>query len=451
MPLAIVPVNKNRPRIHVVWGINTIVRTGDALPSSDGATTETTQQADSTTTEQMQTYSMDDTESSRGGTVVYDTAFDLNDVACQEHLMNMCRSIALRNDLVQPKSELCIFDSFAIWLKKIYQLDFPINPISTVATDTQQSIAYLLYRWTVTDTIGKRFKSYVIYDSIPTGLEGDPSKVLVIVSMFYSIERSYEGGFQAMTSYAKWDKLLSFVNEDAPKSTGGAAFHTSDLWTRAITEVVAVLGTLSGIGFVLVTTFLALWLFTASARAAAICTSVLLCVLSITTGLFWLYGWELGIIEAVGVSILLGACVDYPAHVIERFVEIDDDDDDDDDEASGGASLFVARRRRIKRSMTSVGVSVLNASATTVVSCGTLIFCTVQVFTRVGVIMLTASAVSMAATLFMVPAVLSLCGPTLFERTIQYRLKVLVAVVCIGATAFLIVYGINVSLGRPLF
>ena len=70
----------------------------------------------------------------------------------------------------------------------------------------------------------------------------------------------------------------------------------------AITEVIAVLGTMSGIGFVLLSAFLAIWSFTSSARAAAVCTGVLLCVLSTTTGLFYLFGWELGIVEAMGIS-----------------------------------------------------------------------------------------------------------------------------------------------------
>ena len=84
------------------------------------------------------------------------------------------------------------------------------------------------------------------------------------------------GGFKAMSAYTKWDDLMSYVNDpNRPKSTGTSpAFHTSELWTRAITEVVAVLGTLSGVGFVLLTAFLAIWLFTASAAAAAICTGV---------------------------------------------------------------------------------------------------------------------------------------------------------------------------------
>ena len=35
MPPAIIPVNKNRARVHVVWGINTILRKGQQLPKED--------------------------------------------------------------------------------------------------------------------------------------------------------------------------------------------------------------------------------------------------------------------------------------------------------------------------------------------------------------------------------------------------------------------------------
>jgi hypothetical protein len=430
MPPAIIPTNKNRPRIHVVWGIKTIVRNNNLNDHDNGNNNGNSK-----------TVSIDDSKDSRDGTVVYNTNFELNSLDCQQHIFKMCRAIALRKDLVQPNSESCIFDRFAIWLKRNYQLSFPY----VTTTRGEKSLEYLLYEFITEDTIGKNFKSYVLFNSIPTGKRNDRSKVIAIVSMFYSIERSFIGGFPAMSAYSKWDELIHYVNEEAPANAGDA-YHTSELWTRAITEVVAVLGTLSGIGFVLVTTFLAIWLFTASVKAAFICTCVLLCVLSTTTGLFWLYGWELGIVEAVGVSILLGACVDYPAHVIERFVDIDENNDDDH-----SGNLYLIRKARVTTSITSVGVSVLNASATTVCSCSILIFCTVQVFNRIGVIMLTASAVSMTATIVMVPAILSLYGPRTFVRSMRYRMKVSFVVICIGLVTFFVVYMINVSLGRPLF
>jgi hypothetical protein len=77
--------------------------------------------------------------------------------------------------------------------------------------------------------------------------------------------------------------------------------------------------------------------------------------------------------------------VDYPAHVIERFVEIQEEEEDQDEEQDrqrndgpehDPAFLYSHRKQRVVKAMTSVGVSVLNASATTVCSCGVLVFCT---------------------------------------------------------------------------
>jgi len=168
-------------------------------------------------------------------------------------------------------------------------------------------------------------------------------------------------------------------------------------------------------------------------------------------------------VEAVGISILLGACVDYPAHVIERFVEIQEEEEDQEDQDEeqdrqrndgpehDPAFLYSHRKQRVVKAMTSVGVSVLNASATTVCSCGVLVFCTVQVFNRVGMIMLTASAVSMTATLVLVPTVLALCGPVLFERGARLRMKVTFLVLVIAGVTFAVVFVINNAFGRVLF
>ena len=165
-------------------------------------------------------------------------------------------------------------------------------------------------------------------------------------------------------------------------------------------------------------------------------------------------------VEAVGISILLGACVDYPAHVIERFVEIQEEEEDQDEEQDrqrndgrehDPAFLYSHRKQRVVKAMTSVGVSVLNASATTVCSCGVLVFCTVQVFNRVGMIMLTASAVSMTATLVLVPTVLALYGPVLFERGARLRMKVTFLVLVIAGVTFAVVFVINNAFGRVLF
>mgnify|MGYP006189952917 FL=1 len=167
--------------------------------------------------------SLDDSLDYHGGTVVYDDNFALGKVDCQEHLLTMCQGISIRQDLVQPHSEQCVLDSFQIWLKRTHgHVPFPVPfPPAT----PKESLPYLLYQFVTKDPIGKRFKSYVLFDRVPSGLKDDVAKIIGLVAMFYSVERSYVGGFPAMTTYKQWDELMAFVNQDAPASAG-PAFHT---------------------------------------------------------------------------------------------------------------------------------------------------------------------------------------------------------------------------------
>lgn len=382
-------------------------------------------------------------------------------IECQTHILNACEALNKRNDIVQEDSGLCTLTAFKEWLAETRAIDFPVSqPTShtTPVSNSAKSVHHLLAEF-LQSSAGKKYRSRTIFNRVPASLGGDDTedseklRVVAMIFKFYSTERSYEGGFKAMAASHLWDKALEFVNHDAPQSAG-KAFHASELWTRAITEVIAVTGTVTGVSLVLISSFLVVWLFTSSTRAAVICTVILICVLSITSGLFWLFGWELGIIEAVGISILLGAAVDYPAHIIERFVEIgsisqrsEDNiqavmpesydrrsrgdrsrDSDYENTVSREAPTNITtpslQRQRVIESVTSVGVSVLNASVTTVMSCSVLVFCTVQIFQKVGLIMLTASAVSMLATIVPLPVLLTRFGPKPFHRTLKQRLVV---------------------------
>jgi hypothetical protein len=428
---------------------------------------------------------------------------------------------------VQKNSGLCTLTAFKDWLAESRQVPFPVarpNEFATPGSDAAKTVHDLLAEFVRTD-VGKKYASNVIFNYVPVEKKDISDKekhkdgggnvaaslpalrVKVMVFKFYSVERSYEGGFKAMESFRVWDEALAFVNDGAPASAG-AAFHTSELWTRAVTEVIAVTGTLTGVSLVLVSSFLVVWLFTSSVRAAMLCTVVLVAVLTITSGLFWLFGWELGIVEAVGISILLGAAVDYPAHVIERFIEaghVDTELRGVEDRAVGGRpgsppfravvprshfdgggeverdgeaeegehtaswnqsqrsstrgqgldaarlAPFDEKRQRVIASLTSVGVSVLNASATTVMSCFVLIFCTVQIFQKVGVIMLTASAVSIAATVVPLPAVLAKCGPKPFARTLRRRVVSMAMVLGAALGVLVLAAVVNQATGGVLW
>ena len=154
---------------------------------------------------------------------MYDPSFDFTNPELQEYLYQTCLTISIRKDIVQGSGEACVLSDFKTWLLQTHQLTFPFPkdfvPKEIVnkkgePTGKYRTMNYLLYDFITNGVIGRRHQSYVLFDSIPTGENRlSKSKVLRIIFMFYSNERSYEGGFQAMSSYAIWESMLTLINQ----------------------------------------------------------------------------------------------------------------------------------------------------------------------------------------------------------------------------------------------
>lgn len=89
-------------------------------------------------------------------------------------------------------------------------------------------------------------------------------------------------------------------------------------------------------------------------------------------------GWELGGVEAVALSVLVGSSVDYLIHLIEGYLHTDPE------EAADGENV---RCFRLTRSMASVGVPILSSAITTIGAGVVLIFTRIQVLSKFGQIM----------------------------------------------------------------
>lgn len=161
------------------------------------------------------------------------------------------------------------------------------------------------------------------------------------------------------------------------------------------TEVVAVNGIFYGVVVSAIVAMLSLTVFTGNVIVA------LLAVISITgnlatmLALYALWGWTLGAVEAISVSILVGLSVDYCFHLAEAYA----------------ISLKSTRAARVVDAMTHMGVSVLSGAFTTAASAFFLLFCEIQIFHRFGVILVVNTFFSLVYTFFFFCAMLALCGP----------------------------------------
>lgn len=363
------PVNSNRAKVTYVWGL---------LGRQTGATSQY------------------DEKSIR--TVYYDK-FDISHVAAQSSILNLCNKLRARPDLVQPKSEHCFMATFKEWIEENKGLTFPIEA-------ENQFLPHLVEF--IDSKVGKKFGNDVGFDNVKS-----PSRVKFAAISFLTNLRPYESGFSSLESYQEFKNLQQDVN-DIGNTQLGKVLLVSELWPRMFTELIAVIGTMFGIGLTSTIALLSIWMFTGTIRGALLSLMSLLGVLSVVLGAFFLLDWKLGIVEAISVSILLGSAIDYPAHVLEAYVIT---------RPSSGNSIAgsdIAHQRRvdrIRRAVRHIGPSIVNASATTVFSVFSLLFCTIEVFKKVGEILVLSCSVSIIYSLAPLVAILFLKGPKYQERT----------------------------------
>lgn len=381
------PVNQNRAGITIFWGMKTVVRmheSGETLAEQD----------------------VDHLVNP-----VYDRSFDISLPNVQTHILAACDLIVVRDDLVQPKSEVCFMRAFKNWVENVARRKFPITG-QRPDEFAELALKFLSHKY------GVKYVDMIAMDDIE-----NPKKVLWVTLSYRTQERNYESGFVALKAHTKWDDILARINSVAPPG-GRDAHHSSDLWPRMFTEVIAVTGTLYSMAIVISVSFAAVWIFTASLRGALCCAFALLETLCVICGLFRLFGWSLGIVEAIGISILLGAAIDYPAHIVEAFME----------------ESRESRKVRVKAALGSIGVSVLNASVTTAASVFALLFCVCALFIRIGAIILFSTICSIVFALGPLPALLSIAGPKYYSRHSKMRCKIFLKVAAVVAALFLVLF-----------
>ncbi|KAF3850747.1 hypothetical protein F7725_012519 [Dissostichus mawsoni] len=120
--------------------------------------------------------------------------------------------------------------------------------------------------------------------------------------------------------------------------------------------------------------------------------------------MYWL-GWEMGAVEAISLSILVGSSVDYCLHLVEGYLLAGE-------------------------TMTSTPVS---SAVTTVISTVPLFFCVIVPFAKFGQIVAINTAVSILFTLTVTVAMLAWVAPPRFNRNPRAVLKASLAVMVVSA------------------
>ena len=131
-------------------------------------------------------------------------------------------------------------------------------------------------------------------------------------------------------------------------------------------------------------------------------------VVGYTLGVIQLAGWELGLIETVSITILVGLSVDYVVHFATHYSHCEVGGDED---ADGNNTGTTERQRRVAEVVQSMGPTVLGGAMTSI-GASLILLCTwIQFFNKFGVTFLLTILFSYIWAMFFFLPVLSFVGP----------------------------------------
>eukprot|EP00040_Diaphanoeca_grandis_P036595 m.233765 g.233765 ORF g.233765 m.233765 type:complete len:1065 (-) comp33647_c0_seq2:2081-5275(-) len=150
-----------------------------------------------------------------------------------------------------------------------------------------------------------------------------------------------------------------------------------------------------GLGLSLSLSFLIILLSTKDVILTCLATFTIVgIVLALVASAVW-QGWQLGVIESICLTILVGLSVDYTIHIANSWRE----------------NKIKVRKQRLQATLFEIGISILSSSITTLLACMPLFFAYIIFFKRFGIfIALTIFWSTLFAFTFFA-AILVICGP----------------------------------------
>ncbi|XP_053307790.1 protein dispatched homolog 3 [Spea bombifrons] len=265
-------------------------------------------------------------------------------------------------------------------------------------------------------------------------------KVQWISMAFESTTYKGKSSFQTYKDYLKWESFLQqqllLLPADSALKRG---FQTCEHWKQIFMEIIGVQSALYGLILSLVICVAAVAIFTTHILLLLpVLLTILGVVCLVVTIMYWL-GWEMGAVEAISLSILVGSSVDYCVHLVEGYL-------------LAGESLpphlkddpVACRQWRASEAVRHVGVAIVSSAITTIIATIPLFFCIIAPFAKFGKIVALNTCISILYTLTVSTALLSVMAPGAFVRSRTSFLKAALAVVCCAAGGF----GVYITLLR---
>jgi hypothetical protein len=322
------------------------------------------------------------------GDPVFDEAFEFEDPSAQLAIEGTVKRLLNRSDLIVPNHEVNFFPQLRTWLEKEKGTPFPISR----AFNASFLLAQFIY-------------ANSFYDSM-IGFAVNPLRVTFVRARMLSTVDSGTASFEAVHRWDDFQAVLDDANAKSPPTARSGA-QASDMWIRVFTEVVAVNGIYYGVILTAIVLVLCLAFFTDNVIVSLLAMLSIGGNLVVMLALYEVWGWTLGAIEAISISILVGLAVDYCFHLAEAYA----------------ISHQAGRIDRVAEALTHMGTSVVGGAITTAASAIFLLFCQVEIFHKFGVIVVVNTVFSVVFTFGFFCSMLAVVGPVGHWGEIGYAVR----------------------------
>ncbi|KAM9360979.1 protein dispatched homolog 3 [Symphorus nematophorus] len=264
------------------------------------------------------------------------------------------------------------------------------------------------------------------------GMHG--GKVRWLSMAFESTTYKGKSSFQTYSDFLQWENFIQEQLASLPQSSAlQRGFQTCEHWKQIFMEIIGVESALWSLLLSLAICVAAVSVFTAHPLLLLPVLLTILGVICLVVAVMYLLGWEMGAVEAISLSILVGSSVDYCLHLVEGYLLAGETLP-----STPGHDLEppVERQRRTLEAVSHVGVAIVSSAVTTVISTVPLFFCVIVPFAKFGQIVAINTAVSILFTLTVTVAMLACMAPACFSRPPGAVLKASLAVmaaVALGA------------------
>jgi len=313
----------------------------------------------------------------------YDASFDLFKPATQEWLKQTCDSARQNVDLKVRDDVPCWILPYEVFVNA-HGGTFPVEPPEMASLSLQ---AFM-------HEFRSAVAGYINGDVVTEEDEWIGRPYFVRLRMKINLESN--GPTEVRTAMRqKWTEFVTNQNAAAP--SGGTMLMVSSTWTELELESQVLASTATAFGGSMLTSLLAVAVFTQNMIIALyVCLNILLVVCMLSGFLLNIMAFEFGVVEAIGATIFVGMSVDYCLHLAHGYHE-----------APGKDS-----KAKMRHALIFMGPSIMGGALTTIAGTAFLLPCRMVLFNKLGWILLSNAIFSVVFTFGFLAPLLVVAGPT---------------------------------------